>query len=83
MIPIVVIWAATPVPAQIFQPAAGNKEPGTCLLSQVPPGPVVQDEDQVQEGGAAVVPPFLWVISARSFLVLALVMTILGLLKAA
>ncbi len=31
----------------------------------------------------AVVPLFLWVISARSFLVLALVMTILGLLKAA
>ncbi|WJH24080.1 MFS transporter [Pseudarthrobacter defluvii] len=31
----------------------------------------------------AVVPLFLWVISARSFLVLALVMTVLGLLKAA
>ncbi|MEV7636903.1 MFS transporter [Pseudarthrobacter enclensis] len=31
----------------------------------------------------AVVPLFLWVISAKSFLVLALVMTILGLLKAA
>lgn len=31
----------------------------------------------------AVIPLFLWVIAARSFLVLALVMTILGLLKAA